>query len=360
MYHTFVDYYRTGGLWANTYWGTTWNVVVPVFAPGTTGPSSDSAQAGCDAPGLVDSILNAQTFTVDVSPVDQLAERGLPVAASFSMDFNGDGTEDWVVWIAKNVKRVFFLSSDNTYKISRPSYLDYVDEYSELYEWELPDGEPALLIYRYDPRPDDIRVPGILGGPIPQCEIADGELELPRGELSFWRLEEGELDWNGGSDFCEPTSLEEIFPDGVGSTQLYGWESPKFDEEMQDYLPLEPAVLVWDEKNHYYHVPKDNDATSSSSSSEDSSQRTYDMWTIRRTFTEMDYLSGLEMIDANIAQFDEETSDKERYEMVYYRALALEGYGSDHEAQLEYEAMYEETPDSVWGMMAQVHLQPDE
>ncbi|MEO8613320.1 MAG: hypothetical protein ABI690_35845, partial [Chloroflexota bacterium] len=42
----------------------------------------------------------------------------------------------------------------------------------------------------------------------------------------------------------------------------------------------------------------------------------------------------------------------------YYRALALEALGQDDEALKEYVTIYEAAPESAWGRLARLHLEP--
>jgi hypothetical protein len=51
-------------------------------------------------------------------------------------------------------------------------------------------------------------------------------------------------------------------------------------------------------------------------------------------------------------------SDHDRGRLQYYRAQALEMLDRPDEALAEYVAIYEAAPDSAWGMLATLHLEP--
>lgn len=359
MYETFETYHRESPSAPNPYWGHTLDVPLAYSGGGgVAAPPPDATKAGCDAGALLTTLTADVNFITDESPIAQLNALGITVDQYHTFDINSDGHDDWFIWFGQDVRPMILLSDDDHYLLPDARHLPYPDTDTEVFDWQLPDGTPALLFYNYDTRPS-VRRQNATGSrefPYRRCPLEESDTEFPRGAIFLWWLDTEAFDYSR-HEFCEPMSIEQIFPDGSSSQTLNAWGAV-YDGGRSSHVNLQPTVFQWDDVTRRYRSEDAIQAASVTPTPIPTSAPEVATYSLFNGFQDGDYAGVVSNADSLIANFNAETEDDVRYRILYYRAMALEALNRTEEALAQYIVIYEAAPDSAWGMLAALHLEP--
>ncbi len=309
------------------------------------------ARVGCDVAAMIDAEVETRPFTADRLPEDYLRDLGMSVRKFIRADLNGDGQDEWLVW-PETMLNPFFFAPDATghYEVSTPA-VDPFDHADEIHLWPLPDDAGIAVAYvtsrdeRSFPEPWACLYDWTCGygyGGDKECSPAG------YSALIMWRMMGQELRlMQPDLDLCG-TDFAALFAGGVstaidGGTYIwahghstpisYAWDS---DRKTFVRFPASPAVPT--------PIPTPEPKYTS----------------LYQALNGGDYAAALPMLDDAIAY--EQSADLERPEVLsayrFQRAFILETLGRPDEALAEYVAIYTAAPDSAWGMMAALHLEP--
>jgi hypothetical protein len=338
--------------WAKiAYWSEIVDVPVPMVS--VQAPAPNALRAGCDVEGLVESGLADTDFPIGISPVDQLmSSTNLPVKDHVTIDLNGDGLEEWIVWFYLLVNPVFFYPElgAEAYKISRPA-LRRPDENTRLDVQPLPGNSGQALVNLYvGPESESARQYWLRS-----LEVLPPPSECPQnpdlhGLLRVWRVDDGELVDAGRMLVCEDRPVDTFFTEGEDGSTIEAWAYYHWDD------PLQPALYTWDDQEQTYVRAPAEEGGPREALEKDLSER------FRRAASlsfDEDLQAKLSAAEEVIASIDPETDHPFVIGTVrYWYALLLEMAQRPDEALEQYVLIYQATPDSTWGMLANLHFEP--
>ena len=312
-------------------------------------PHAEPSTSGCDLQYLLGEALENITFTTDISPNEQLASLEWQIGETYNADFNGDGIDDWIVWLPTLlIDPISFISVDDNYEVAQVNNLYPPDGTNSYFTRTLPDGTLALLhVNLSDTSPYSANLRGRGGGPLCPDNLANPlEYSFP-GSLSIYRISGDEFAYIFGTLICEQLSIDDYFDGNF----VVGWRylsesdyllptSYQWDTDIQSYieLPFDEPVI----EETIYEPVYDADRILNTS-----------IWSFYR---EREYADILTELDDAIANLDDETVDGLRY----LRAMTLEALDRPDEALEDYIYLYESNPDSAWAILANLHLQISE
>lgn len=369
MFNVFSRYYLDWQM--NPYWGNTEDYIVAWAVPTSYPPRSNSAAAGCDAYGILDKILQ-ETLLLSIQPLEYLRQYNIPIEGYFHADLNQDGIEEWLIWIdLHHSDPILYISGEKYYQTSRPNWFtNPPSDYRQWFEWQLPDGEPVWGLLHFDDEHTYSEIYISLygsggGGTIGYCLDEQGEFnkDLYPGDLVLFRLdEENEFDFFFKADICEGITLEDIFPQGTASTEIFAWDAPTYNDDV-DY-PLVATRFIWDAQEHTYitaesqPVPTAIQATDSLAYPDENRLEYYQI----RPSLEDKPEQVLEIVDNFLSHIDDahDFSNLDIQAAYYYRAFAYEKLGHNDEALADYVTLYTQAGNTAWGMLAGLHIEPDQ
>lgn len=297
-------------------------------------PSAD--RVGCPVFALVESLITQHRFTVDATPVQQLAALDVPWFLVFYEDRDQDGLDEWFIWLDLPVVRsVYFVPNGETYHVSfdelyPPAESFYhLTRYSVLLPIHLPDGESAILGVRYSP---DGQPPGEPG----TCPAW--------GEAQIWRLSSDGIESIYGGQVCERVSATALVDDPTNATQVTGWIFPQLD-----YIRVES---VWDKTSGRYILPAEIEVLFHREVAPD-----YYYVSLGRLLSERDDSA---ILDYHQQALDASTdpADPILLRWRYAATLTFEAIGQLDQALAQYVTLKETAPDSLWGRLAALRLAP--
>lgn len=284
------------------------------FSPNTT---------GCNLSGLWDKTV--ETLDVDTPVDEQLTAVGWDVADEFVADLNDDGVDDRLIWpLGLKNSALFVISTGDNYTISTTSF-HRPDETAELATIQLP-GDAGIGLVQVS-----------FENPEHPCSAG-----YSPGDLRVWRLEGGEFISIGSAKLCERRRLEEIF---VSPDQFLAWQWSQWGEYFE-------VTHFWDQQEQEYvfdTLPKTEPGPGHSTSY---CPAPYDYCGFGLVGVE-----AVAALDELLANPPEDAGPEFLQTVAYYRAWRLEELGRDDEALAQYVAIYEDAPNSVWGMLAALHFE---
>ncbi len=343
LYVTFYDYF-TSGTQVNRYLGVTYNVPVPVHAFGA--PDNHPENAGCDAPALIDTLLNQQPFTTSDSPIEQLLNRGISPTQIISADFNEDAQDDWVVWLHPRMSPIFFASQGDEFVWSRLRLANIADDYTTFSTIELPDDAGlALVAVRYR---EDEPLPDGAGRVYVTCETRDGD-EFDTltfsAYVSLWRYEDMELTYSQSLPLCERLTAMDIFSENT----LTAWRTIAEHGEEYDDRRLIPATYVWNSGQMLYILPEELDESSAQNPAQQ------EIFLRVNSLLSYDLADSLERVNTAIDNYNENYNVAD-YQLYYMRGVVNELLGNSEAALADYRYVYGNAPDEAWRMLAALHI----
>ncbi|MBZ0318448.1 MAG: hypothetical protein K8L91_18695 [Anaerolineae bacterium] len=332
--------------------GNTEDIPVPVVS--LYSPSPRTAEAGCDAGQVLDEVLTNHTFTTNQSVIEQLATLGASPIASQSFDLNGDGQDEWLVWLHNWLDPIFFAPDGEVYHISRPP-IRTPDDMTTLITYPLPNGQSAFVqFYFVEFYRDEMNyLPDPYLKPF-YCHfdptVSSGSSW--RGYLNLWGLDRLELYPVSEMYLCDELSLNEILPNPGPLNEIEGWaliEEPPHDEVA--------STFIWDtESAAYIPIPKTDTILPISN------EPITDLaWELNQAQWRWVYSHDLEgALQALTAAIDEklaEASLLDQQAAYYWLALMSEMNGQPDDALKAYVQVVNLAPQSAWGWLAGLHLE---
>lgn len=346
------EYYSTH-LDAAVLFGNTEDIPVPVVS--LASPSPRTAEAGCDAARLLDEVLADHTFTTDQSVLEQLAALGAVPIASQSFDLDGDGGDEWLVWLHNWLNPIFFAPDGEVYHVSRPP-IRTPDETTTLTTYPLPNGMSAFVqfyfveFYRDEMNylPDPFLIyfychfdPTVSSG------------SSWRGYLNLWGLERLELYPVSEMVLCAGLTQDDLLTDRGPLTEIEAWVL--FEEDPHDAVA---STFIWDaESAAYIPIPKTD--TIVPISNEPVTDLAWELNQARWQWVRGHDLAGA--IQTLTAAMDEKLVEASRLDQqaaYYWLALMSEMNGQPDDALTAYVQVVNLAPQSAWGWLAGLHLEP--
>ena len=369
------DVFENANPWhSEPHWGGIMDRPVPFSS--ILFPAYDSTHAGCDAPMMVAQAISSHTFSTSESPLRELAEMGLEVARHITTDLDGDGTDEWLVWLdGLPVAPVLFTPSPGNpnYVVSRPEMFSYLmrDRVETAVRPLFPSGEMAVVellsdTIHTDPPgyPDSAyfeayrAVPpyGCLEGRGATGSVRSGDVW--RGYLRLWRLEGNELHQILAMPFCEPRTMEALLPGGPGRGEVHGWAPIELNV---DSMWVASAIYRWDEPVQAF-IPQFTEEIDPQLVAEiearEAPETTAPLGSVLfDALRESDPAEALRILDEALANDAPETDIDTVVAVHYWRGFLLETLGRPEEALREYQEIYIAAPESAWGMLAALHLE---
>jgi hypothetical protein len=308
-------------------------------------------RAGCNVPLMINNALNELEFQSRISPIQILEDATIEVEDHLEADLNLDGISDWLIWLTAKVPPILLLSADDgTYHVSRPD-IRRPDNMVEVATIETLD-KSSLWIFDYVYLLNDIYndVLGRYDIESFDCQDNDSTFNGATGNLKLWRVQNNTLEIAVDMPLCEEREIDEIFQEAgvlngwsiiaerTAWDKIFGEAVYTWDEEVQNYIPPEPEIII-DETN------------------EPPVQGIFDTsHTVILHFHDEEYEAALSLLDETIGSLEAETEIWIVEGLHYYRALILEAVGRTDEAVVEYVKLAE--TESAWGMLAALHIEP--
>jgi hypothetical protein len=343
------------------------------YGAGSYDPGFDLSQLSCDLPYFLTQELAPVVFQANETPLIPLERLGLVVQDTLIADFDADGQDEWIVWLASpGIDPLLFVPALESYTLMFLDGLGMGDLHpvadlrppSDSNQYSLatmPDGTPALIQVDFDV--DEyfrLLCSNCGGGDYIACPVSAQTQTVGyfgEGDITFWRLE-GDV-W---SHFFFARTCQWVDPDDVleeGGTYLVAGDVFPVGEYEGEVRPIR---YQWDAELRTYVAPPQPTTTPFptlmiTSTPTPTRQLAVGMHTyllVRTAFTERDFLQMLTIIDDALAH--PPLDDSLVVAFMYYRALALEALGRSDEALAQYVAIYEMEPDSAWGVLARLHF----
>lgn len=296
------------------------------IALGYGGGDYSPAYAGCDIPGLWDDAVTALKLNQPIEP--QLEQMGWRVGGHLEADLNNDGTNETLVWpTALPSAAVLRWSGQGTFHDAVVANWPPTQA-TNFGVISLQDGAHKLLAASsFDPDASTC------------CE---SDCERWPGYVRVMRLGSGGLQEAGSLMLCSAQTLDQIFA------------TPN-EMHIESSEQQKAAVLVWDAKQLKFVKPEQVN-----SSNIEQSETEFNCYGNLYSFCEDDYsLSAtLVRVDSVLVHPPADVSHNFLMAFRYYRATLLEDLGRDSEALAQYVALYQDQPESAWGMLAKLHFQP--
>jgi tetratricopeptide (TPR) repeat protein len=364
--------------------GTLYEVDGGFYGAGSYDPWIDVPNASCDLHGWIRASIADTNFPTTESPLEKLESLGLKLGGAGSADFDQDGDEEWLVWIDSiGLSSILFVPDGEFYILNPSPDAENVlepsasirppNQYNQYSVMTLPDGLGKALVnidFADDPYSPILCV-FCGGGPVVTCEEYDRSLPRSSGNLTLFRVENGQfvkffsapvcsLQPMGDSVFAgDVISGVEGFTAGYGFSQNdsaydYGLYTVKdvpyhWDSELKTFIPQLPPTPTATPFPTPTYVPETPPE-----------QRGYEFGAftfpdVRRAFQENDY-SLVDAIAESALTNDDGSDPNLTLAYRYYRALSLEAQGNLEAALEEYQLIFETAPDSAWGMLAGIHI----
>jgi hypothetical protein len=345
MYNSFASYFQNWD--ANTYWGDTWNIPSPSGAPNSAWPQPHPERAGCDAPAILENVLDNSELLLGEDPINILEAADFHVLEGYHADMNEDGILDYLLWLEMQGNPLLFSSAEQAYLISYPNILR-PDAYGSFHQIVLPNGENAIA-YLY--ANEDYPAYGGYGS-ADACILSNWEF-IRTGPtrkifLQLYTYEEDSLTLLQEFSLCEERDIKSLFSPDM--SQISAWTG-FWQNELFTYFP---TVFTWNSETNQYEaplMPSLNVVPSQESIS-------IEPLSFSESFAIGDFeavvTSANEQIELLLAQ--DELNLPYLQQAYYVQALAFEELGRDEEALATYLACYELAPDSAWGMLADLHF----
>ena len=307
----------------------------------------DTAPAMCNIPAYLDDYLDwveIRTGILQSNLIDRFEDQDFLISDLINADFNGDGLDDWVLWIEADVDPIVLLTQDdsNLFEISRLNMESY-DRYSSVETVTLPDGDTAIVTFlaRENMRPGT-------GGFRCGDEDGLGTVQVVRNRDNYLRILH-RMAW------CpELASADDLFGEVNGEQVLYDLT-----------YGGDPITYIWNDELQSYVLPNGETASNIGfpiDYSELSNEELY-FWLgdgIREYYYRLaEQIRTAEDIDAIVNILDAEISAPYvdyPWILGYWKAELLREADRPDEALAEYITIYESAPESAWGMLAGLHL----
>ncbi|MCC6612800.1 MAG: hypothetical protein IT320_04930 [Anaerolineae bacterium] len=319
-------------------------------------------RAGCDAPQLIDTLLQSHTFTTEQSPPAQLAALGIAVLDTFSVDFDADGADEWIVWLEARVPPILLAPEAGRYVLSRPP-LRRPNDVTSFSVQPIP-GQGGLLLVDYaalDFAATNVEYYTYDVEMVYCDEVAIRSDGANQGEVRLWRLGNGEFERVFAAPVCQTQPLEALFTDN--GAQLHAAAvtrpvEPAYDSRYGDVL------YTWDPAAQTYTPSAVASDAAAMIPDATSAPGDADMTDFLVTLTDtVDYLrdghreAALTLVESVLADADSSAAPVVLHGLHYFRALALEALGRPDEALAEYVALSRSSPKSGWSLLAAIHIE---
>ncbi|MBE2269455.1 MAG: hypothetical protein IAE80_14565, partial [Anaerolinea sp.] len=304
-------------------------------------------------------LLETTTFPVNESPLDGLERLGLVVRRSLTTDFDADGRDEWLVWLATPVYPVLFAPANDQYVVSRPTIDSYAEESTIALEVrELPDEAGAMVVWLrnwnwlivsppwgsvYDPW-------GGMGG----GGYGEGCREGQVHELWLWRFEGGEL-------HSEPLrvcgdSLDAVLSADGRTIDTGVWT--QYDFDTGEVIPgtERRELWVWDAAQGWYVRPPVSGTATPLPTIVPPTLEPPSEYDAQAAWRSEDYAEYIAITDVLLPTLTD--NPEQVFGLRYRRGLAFELLGQPEQALAEYQAIYDQALGVYddWAALAAIHL----
>lgn len=284
---------------------------------------------------------------------------------------DGDGRSEWLVWTEIVGNELFFAPQDGAYSVSYPN-VDRFQTADVLAIQQLPDNAGSAIAMLRFTHQSYFDTPWFtayslfygdgMGGPMLSCTTVNENRFMP-GEFVFWQVRAGELVPTIHNFLTCDQTFESIFPAGEPTSEFHLHLVECADDYCEESREIE-VVYHWDVELQTYVEASSTEpaavATATLSSSPtptpNPDSQYYD---VVDAFEQNDFAAVVALTsDSFVINSDQ---DKAIWlSRLYLRALALEALSRPDDVLAEYVAIYEAAPESAWGMLAGLHLEPRE
>jgi hypothetical protein len=319
------------------------------------GNPANPAYAGCNVPGIIDPYLERDFYPNQYSPIEYLEGSGFPIVEYFQADFNGDARLDWLIWYEANIPAVLFLNQgENTAMLVSRVWIDQPGEYVTAVTVDLPQNAgTALVLFRAIDG-----LPSYFGGF--KCGSA-----TVLGLVELWQYSGDTLMRLESRSWCDDyPSVNELFRqegdenvlylrDDYGELSRYVWNA----ETRRYGLPVTATA----EATQELVIPNSQDYTAAEqvvASNEELYNLTKDGF--QDYYFRLDQQIQQANPDEAIAILDAEINASYMdypFPLQFWKARLLQEAGRDNEALTEYIAIYESSPESIWGKLAALYFE---
>ncbi|MBL8160835.1 MAG: hypothetical protein JNJ61_02545 [Anaerolineae bacterium] len=335
----------------------------------------------CDFNTLLNKTLEQMTFTTEETPVAQLEALGLVLSEPVTVDFDGDGKDEWLVWVeSPDIDPLLFVpNQEASYAVSSVTFaggrkLNYAypglrlpaDE-NRYWVTILPDGKPGLVNVEYNRYTTEayLCAQQCESDPNNECETS---MTTEAADIGIWRMKDGQMSIIFHAPSCENVALADLFPNGEGTHELMA--AQVIDTGSIEY-EIRPATYRWDESQGTFTVypqptptptPTVTPTPTASPTGQPTPEQSVDVNSlptysdIGLAFSDGDFIKVLEMLNTALNDTSSYYDSALLPGFHYYRALTLEILDRPDEALLDYIAVYRDYPDTAWALMARLHL----
>ncbi|MBK8026480.1 MAG: hypothetical protein IPK19_35105 [Chloroflexi bacterium] len=313
-------------------------------------------RAGCDAPGLINAVLAAQTFPTDVLPAAQLEALNLSVHETIVADWNQDGTDEHLVWLDAMVPPLLFVAEGDHYTLSRPD-VRRRNAYTQRMMRATPDGSGHflvdLVILDHHPYNEEASLYDFMG-PMDCGDTSASSRERSYGSVQLWQMVDSALRQMLEAPVCEAASLDGLFSaDGrqffAGSPYVQVFGQPQ---------RVGGIVFEWSDAQQSYVPPALPESTPTATPDVIADKPVDILFGAGGILRMGDYERLLAEVDRALTLGRSDTHPEVIRGLHYYRAMALEGLDHDAEALSEYVALLQGDASSVWTGLAALHVEP--
>jgi tetratricopeptide (TPR) repeat protein len=312
------------------------------------------ARAGCDPAVPLHSQLTAVDLSTDITPPEHLTALGYAVLDAQQFDLNQDGQPEWLVWVEAPVPGIFFYPDGNTYDFSYslqpfgvPFYSPYeTTDVNPYYAPDLsyqtvftPEHDAQWLIVSGEKR---YGTPYSFYCPAVTHEDSSHSVGSAQPVFTIFDIRDHQLVMQQQIPFCAEAGLADIMDTGgqMMLQELTAWAPVQNDSDN-----VIPAVYVWNTDTGQYDITV--------LPVEDAPVEESDEPTVIELFRSGNYASALHRFETYMNM-----SEVNSHILHYYYAMTLEALDRPEEALAEYVTIYEAAPDSAWGILAALHLEP--
>ncbi|GEM_PF-6180504 len=287
---------------------------------------------GCDYVSIMLSQMLNSHFKTTESLKTQLKQLGINIRSILPVDFNQDMQPEYFVWIENYGQGFIFIPQTDEYKVSIVNLWNSTNTGGEIKTLELPENNGIAWFIPYA---NSFNIGGCsLRQPIaPSDEIGVKSFRLIY--LNTLGLEMQEM------SICTTfrTDLHNFVLENRLSTVAHSHST----DQGRVYVS---RVYKWNAEQERYVEYSARPPVNSNSSATFNNPTLFE---VRRLLDSQSYDSVIKLVN---------TVEILDFEMMYYRAFAYEQLDMIDEAVVDYVHIYTQSPESIWGMMARLHIEP--
>lgn len=311
----------------------------------------DPAIVGCNPVESLINLTNSRKFD-GITPPDFLTSLGVKIADSGHLDMNGDGHDEWIVWMEDPLETLFFAWVDDLYLVSTVSLRERPSFSHTIQPFALPENGGLALLEINREFKDGYK-----------CFVPDSEILHPaQAYIVLRQLQDNRLVTTLGEFLCESPELGKIFVEN----RLYAWGNSAYDRDIGMYVT--PVVYQWDAQiQEYVQQGVSDPAIVATQATEAALADQFDSLNgqVHDTITAYhagNYQEAVHISDQFLSDYQSLFSDDFALvlQLRHWRALSYMALNQEEMALAEYITIYESAPESAWGQLAHLYLKPPE